>query len=160
MLALQLILPGSGYFLQCFLRVAAELFRYGRNHPGAFPGWLGTVIMVAVLVGIICFGFICSCVISGMKSSGKKNLDYVVVLGAHVKGDVPSKALELRLKAALKYARENEDTTLIFPADRALGRYYGSKMYGELSDSAWYFTGAAGVGREVYKHERKSEIFR
>ena len=40
------------------------------------------------------------------------------------------------------------------------GGYYGSKMYGELSDSAWYFTGAAGVGREVYKHERKSEIFR
>lgn len=91
--------------LTAVLEGGAVLIRYGRNHPGIFPGWLGTVIMVAVLIGIVCFGFICSRVISGMKSSGKKNLDYVVVLGAHVKGDVPSKALELRLKAALKYAR-------------------------------------------------------
>ena len=79
--------------LTAVLEGGAVLIRYGRNHPGIFPGWLGTVIMVAVLIGIVCFGFICSCVISGMKSSGKKNLDYVVVLGAHVKGDVPSKAL-------------------------------------------------------------------
>ena len=107
--------------LTVFFEGGAVLFRYGRNHPGAFPGWLGTVIMVAVLVGIVCFGFICSCVISGMKSSGKKNLDYVVVLGAHVKGDVPSKALELRLKAALKYARENEDTTLILSGGQGFG---------------------------------------
>ena len=71
--------------LTVFFEGGAVLFRYGRNHPGAFPGWLGTVIMVAVLIGIVCFGFICSRVISGMKSSGKKNLDYVVVLGAHVK---------------------------------------------------------------------------
>ena len=107
--------------LTAVLEGSAVLIRYGRNHPGIFPGWLGTVIMVAVLIGIVCFGFICSCVISGMKSSGKKNLDYVVVLGAHVKGDVPSKALELRLKAALKYARENEDTTLILSGGQGFG---------------------------------------
>ena len=71
--------------LTAVLEGGAVLIRYRRNHPGIFPGWLGTVIMVAVLIGIICFGFICSRVISGMKSSGKKNLDYVVVLGAHVK---------------------------------------------------------------------------
>ena len=107
--------------LTAVLEGGAVLIRYRRNHPGIFPGWLGTVIMVAVLIGIICFGFICSRVISGMKSSGKKNLDYVVVLGAHVKGDVPSKALELRLKAALKYARENEDTTLILSGGQGFG---------------------------------------
>ena len=83
--------------LTAVLEGSAVLIRYGRNHPGIFPGWLGTVIMVAVLIGSVCFGFICSRVISGMKSSGKKNLDYVVVLGAHVKGDVPFKALELRV---------------------------------------------------------------
>ena len=36
-------------------------------------------------------------------------------------GDVPSKALELRLKAALKYARENEDTTLILSGGQGFG---------------------------------------
>ena len=51
----------------------------------------------------------------------EKEPGYVVVLGAHVKGDVPSKALELRLKAALKYARENEDTTLILSGGQGFG---------------------------------------
>ena len=107
--------------LTAVLEGVAVLIRYGRNHPGFFPGWLGAVVMAVVLAGIVCFGFICSRVISGMKSSGKKKLDYVVVLGAHVKGDVPSKALELRLKAALKYARENEDTILILSGGQGFG---------------------------------------
>lgn len=99
----------------------ALLLHYTKGHPGFFPGWLGIMVKAVVLVGIICFGFICSCVFSGMKASGKKNLDYVVVLGAHVKGDVPSKALELRLKEALKYARENDDTILILSGGQGFG---------------------------------------
>ena len=97
------------------------MLHYGKEHPGIFPGWLCTAIMAVVLIGIICFGLICSCVISGMKVSQKKNLDYVVVLGAHVKGEVPSKALELRLKAALKYARENESTILVLSGGQGFG---------------------------------------
>ena len=99
----------------------AVFIRYGRNHPGFFGEWLKYGIGTVVLAGTICFAFICSQVISGMKASGEKNLDYVVVLGAHVKGDVPSKALELRLKAALKYARENEDTILILSGGQGSG---------------------------------------
>ena len=67
------------------LEGTAVLIRYGRSHPGFFPGWLGTVAFGVVLAGIICFGFLCSRIISGMKTSAKKDLDYVVVLGAHVK---------------------------------------------------------------------------
>ncbi len=106
--------------------------------------------MVAVLIGSVCFGFICSRVISGMKSSGKKNLDYVVVLGAHVKGDVPSKALELRLKAALKYARENEDTTLILSGGQGFGE--------DITEAKWmenYLT-AHGISQERLVLEEKS----
>ena len=136
--------------LTAVLEGGAVLIRYGRNHPGIFPGWLGTVIMVAVLIGIVCFGFICSRVISGMKSSGKKNLDYVVVLGAHVKGDVPSKALELRLKAALKYARENEDTTLILSG----GQGFGEDIT-EAKCMENYLT-AHGISRERLVLEEKS----
>ena len=44
-----------------------------------------------------------------------------MVLGAHVKGEKPSKALELRLKAALKYARENPDTVLILSGGQGFG---------------------------------------
>ena len=108
--------------LTAVLEGGAVLIRYGRNHPGIFPWMAGNCDHGGCADrNLSVFGFICSRVISGMKSSGKKNLDYVVVLGAHVKGDVPSKALELRLKAALKYARENEDTTLILSGGQGLG---------------------------------------
>ena len=107
--------------LSAIFEGGAIVLHYGKEHPGIFPGWLCAAIMAVVLTGIICFGFICSRVISGMKVSQKKNLDYVVVLGAHVKGDVPSKALELRLKTALKYARENEGTVLVLSGGQGFG---------------------------------------
>ena len=107
--------------LAAILEGGAVLIRYGKNHPGFFPGWVKYAVSAVVLLGIVCFAALCSLVVSGMKTSARKNLDYVVVLGAHVKGDVPSKALELRLKAALKYARENEDTTLILSGGQGFG---------------------------------------
>ena len=88
--------------LAAILEGGAVLIRYGKNHPGFFPGWVKYAVSAVVLLGIVCFAALCSLVVSGMKTSARKNLDYVVVLGAHVKGDVPSKALELRLKAERK----------------------------------------------------------
>ena len=108
-------------FLTAVFEGGAVLLRYGRKHPGFFPGWLKFAVLAIVLVGVFCFSLICSHVISGMRTSARKNLDYVVVLGAHVKGEVPSRALELRLKAALKYARENENTILILSGGQGLG---------------------------------------
>ena len=104
--------------LTAVLEGSAVLIRNGRNHPGIFLGWLELVTGGIVLIGSVCFGFILQL---HFGTSREKNLDYVVVLGAHVKGDVPSKALELRLKAALKYARENEDTTLILSGGQGFG---------------------------------------
>ncbi len=108
-------------FLTAVFEGGAVLLRYGRKHPGFFPGWLKFAVLAIVLVGVLCFSLICSHVISGMRTSARKNLDYVVVLGAHVKGEVPSRALELRLKAALKYARENENTILILSGGQGFG---------------------------------------
>ena len=73
-----------------------------------------------------------------------------VVLGAHVKGDVPSKALELRLKAALKYARENEDTTLILSG----GQGFGEDIT-EAKCMENYLT-AHGISQELLVLEEKS----
>ena len=121
----------------------------------SLDGWELCISMVAVLIGIVCFGFICSRVISGMKSSGKKNLDYVVVLGAHVKGDVPSKALELRLKAALKYARENEDTTLILSGGQGFGEDITEAKCMENYLTAHGISGSGWCWKKIHKHERK-----
>ncbi len=104
-----------------FLEGGAAVLHYGKNHPGFFSVWLKYVVLVIIFAGTICFWVICSHIISGMKTKAGENLDYVVVLGAHVKGEKPSKALELRLKAALKYARENPDTVLILSGGQGFG---------------------------------------
>ena len=107
--------------LGVILETGCILMRYGKSHPGFFPGWLKYVVLAFVVIGGICFAVICGFIIRGMKTKEEKNLDYVVVLGAHVKGDRPSKALELRLKAALAYARENENTLLILSGGQGEG---------------------------------------
>lgn len=68
----------------------------------------------------------------------------------HVKGDVPSKALELRLKAALKYARENEDTILVLSG----GQGFGEDIT-EAECMENYLT-AHGISRERLVLEEKS----
>lgn len=136
--------------LAAILEGGAVLIRYGKNHPGFFPGWVKYAVSAVVLLGIVCFAALCSLVVSGMKTSARKNLDYVVVLGAHVKGDVPSKALELRLKAALKYARENEDTILVLSG----GQGFGEDIT-EAKCMENYLT-AHGISRERLVLEEKS----
>ncbi len=61
------------------------------------------------------------CVIHGMHGKGKPGLEYVVVLGAQVRGQKPSKALKMRLEAARAYARENPDTVLILSGGQGPG---------------------------------------
>lgn len=136
--------------LAAILEGGAVLIRYGKNHPGFFPGWVKYAVSAVVLLGIVCFAALCSLVVSGMKTSARKNLDYVVVLGAHVKGNVPSKALELRLKAALKYARENENTILVLSG----GQGFGEDIT-EAKCMENYLT-AHGISRERLVLEEKS----
>ena len=56
-----------------------------------------------------------------MRTSARKNLDYVVVFGRSCEGRGTFKSSGLRLKAALKYARENEDTVLILSGGQGSG---------------------------------------
>lgn len=60
-------------------------------------------------------------VLSAMKGKGRENLDYVVVLGAHVKGELPSKALLKRLEAALDYGEKNPETKLVLSGGQGFG---------------------------------------
>lgn len=68
------------------------------------------IMEAAALFLIVWFG---SKVLSGMYEIPKKKLDYVIVLGARVRDDQPTRALRKRLDKALEYACENPDTILI-----------------------------------------------
>lgn len=103
------------------LSILCAGIHYGKNHPGFFPEWLKYVIAVVALVCIILFCILCLGVLRGMTWKGSEDLDYVVVLGAQVKGDAPSRALTKRLIKAYEYAEENPDTILILSGGQGSG---------------------------------------
>lgn len=103
------------------LGAGSGLVRFEKLHPGFFPAWLRYGVIAAVLLGLIVFGVLCFQVIGKMGARGSENLDYVVVLGAQVKGETPSRALRKRLEAALEYASENETAILILSGGQGPG---------------------------------------
>ena len=117
----------TAYFSWIWLLTAFVLYgggiliRYGKMHPGFFPGWLRYAAAFILIVGILAFSAICAGVIRGMQAKGSEDLEYVVVLGAQVKGDKPSRALKKRLDAALEYAGKNPDTILILSGGQGSG---------------------------------------
>lgn len=94
---------------------------YGRNHPDFWPGWLKMLLLLLLAAGAALFLLLCTRVISGMYAKGGENLEYVIVLGAQVKGSRPSRALKKRLDQALEYAKKNENTCLILSGGRGQG---------------------------------------
>lgn len=77
------------------------------------PGAVQKVFIIFTVIGLIAFVFVEGFVISGFFQKGTKGLDYIVVLGAHVRASGPSRVLAMRLDKAIAYATENENTTLI-----------------------------------------------
>ncbi len=83
-----------------------------------FPGWFKRAFVILVCVGLAVFLFVEGCIISGFGSSyfsksAPQDLDYLVVLGAQVKKNGPSKALQYRLDAAFEYLEDHPDTCVI-----------------------------------------------
>ena len=92
------------------LVAAALTARCGRL---PLPGWLfraGCVLLafVTALSLVIEAG-----VVSMMGAKGEAGLDYIVVLGAHLRGDRPSNALLWRIDAAEDYLRANPGTRAV-----------------------------------------------
>ncbi len=109
-LAASVVLLGLGNFI-----------RYERAHPGFIPGWLCYAAFIGLAAGLLLFLSIFLKVLGGMSWNGSEGLDYVVVLGAQVKKDVPSRALRMRLEKALEYANANKDTILILSGGMGSG---------------------------------------
>ena len=77
------------------------------------PILLHRIIVIIVSVIIIIFIAIEGCIVSGFFSKGTENLDYIVVLGAQVRENGPSRVLQYRLDEAYEYLIQNEETICI-----------------------------------------------
>ena len=90
--------------------------------PRKLPLWLTVGFWTTAALGAVLAVFIESFVISGMfAKADPAELDYLIVLGAHVNGEEPSKSLRYRLNKAIEYLDRNEDLTVIVSGGKGRG---------------------------------------
>lgn len=74
---------------------------------------LGIIINSLALILILTFLIFEGILIAHMSTKPAQSLDYIIVLGAHVKQGKPGQALMSRLDTAVNYLNENPDTIVI-----------------------------------------------
>ena len=104
-----------------FFLILWRLFLYEASHPHSWAGYALVGLGVMIAVGIAGMLFLGSRIVSGMRAKVPEDLDYVIVLGAHVSGEEPSRALLKRLEAAYAYAEKNQDTVLLLSGGKGSG---------------------------------------
>lgn len=95
----------AGFFL------LGQSFRIHLWHQ--LPAVLRGCILCAAVLGFFFFLGVEGMILRAAHTEPGNGLDYVVVLGAHVRPEGPSRALQLRLDRALEYGTENPDTVFI-----------------------------------------------
>ncbi|MGM9637518.1 MAG: YdcF family protein [Eubacteriales bacterium] len=85
------------------------------------PKWIRTSFCILLSVCFVFFLFVEVCIFTGFRSDAPESADYLIVLGANVRGENPSPALELRIDAAYDYLAENPDTVCIAAGGKGNG---------------------------------------
>jgi uncharacterized SAM-binding protein YcdF (DUF218 family) len=81
---------------------------------------LFTVVSI-VLLGLIYIGILQSRIVQSNKTSVPQNADYLIVLGARVKGTVPSLVLKERINTAASYLKANKNTIAVASGGKGAG---------------------------------------
>lgn len=106
----------AGLFL-CFLGYSLGWTRLWTMLPKGVKASL----CVLLLAGVLFFVFLEALIISGMGGHPRKDLDYVIVLGAQVRGDHPSRALRKRIEKAADYLEKNPSAKAILSGGQGPG---------------------------------------
>ena len=90
---------------------------------GRVPRGVAIAFRAVMLTGLAALLALQGLVVSGMTARTPPGLDYLIVLGARVDADGPSRSLRWRINAAAEYLRENPDTLVIDVSDDGSGKY-------------------------------------
>ncbi|MBU3129279.1 YdcF family protein [Clostridium tagluense] len=85
------------------------------------PGKTRTAIKICFFIGLASFVVIEACIIQSAISKHKDKSDYLVILGAGVRGEVPSMALYQRLYASLEYIKINPKVKIVVSGGKGSG---------------------------------------
>lgn len=103
-----------------FLTVIAILHKK-KGILSAIPRWVKIAISAIIIIGVIIFISMECLIISKMKVKASDDVDYVIVLGAQVRGERVTKSLAKRLDAAYDYLLEHEDAKVICTGGQGRG---------------------------------------
>lgn len=103
------------YFIWLFLGVGFLFldYVYRRQIIRNIPVALRRSMLLCLLAGAILFLIVEGCIVSGFFAKGAEELDYIIVLGAQMKDNGPSRTLKRRLDKAIDYMGDNQDTIVI-----------------------------------------------
>lgn len=97
----------------CFVRAYMLRRKMEGNEKWKVPKWLVNIYRICLVVGISIFVFVEAQVVSSMNAAPQDNLEYIIVLGAGIRGTTPTRPLRLRIQTAYDYMMENPNTILI-----------------------------------------------
>ncbi|MCI8557149.1 MAG: YdcF family protein [Lachnospiraceae bacterium] len=140
-----LLLGGAFFLAGAVCRISALQAAFGRIPVGV--KLLGGIFLA---IGLAAFLFLEGCIISGMAGSPKEPAEYIIVLGAQVKGTTVSKALHQRLSRAAEYLQEHKDTIVIVSG----GQGSGEDIPEAEAMKTWLME--QGIARERILEEDKS----
>ena len=105
--------------LFCLLRFTLlRLEIRGRLQP---PGWLYKAYRAVFLLCLAVFLSVEALVVSGMRQRDAPELDYIIVLGAAVRGEEPTTPMRLRMQSALSYLNAHPGTLAIVSGGQGRG---------------------------------------
>lgn len=114
------------------------------------PDWGDYAVLVVQILIMVVFVVIETFILCAMVSLPQKNLDYIIVLGAQIRGTVISGTLKRRLDKALAYLQKNEETICIVTGGQGKG-----EAVSEAKAMADYLTGC-GIAEERILLENQS----
>lgn len=94
-----------------------HIYHKGQTLPKWFLATAGSVCGI----GILLFAIVLGCIICEAHSQPKQGADYMIILGARVKGDRISPLLRYRLDKALDYLSENRNTMVVVSGGKGPG---------------------------------------
>ena len=100
-------------FMGVVLILYDRVNRLGKIPYGMFPNWVKMICLILASAGLILFLIVEGCIISGFKAVSTDDFDYVIVLGAQMKKNGPSRVLRKRLDKAYEYAVEHDKVKVI-----------------------------------------------
>jgi uncharacterized SAM-binding protein YcdF (DUF218 family) len=119
-----------------------------------FYNSIAKVVLVLFLVWLVSFVVLLTVIFTSAVSQKDEKVDSVIVLGAGLKGDVPTLALKSRLDAAIDYLNNNPEAKAVVSG----GQGYGEKI-SEAEGMRRYLVSHGVPGDRILKEENSTSTY-